>query len=569
MPTKKQSASVTPLRGAKDIPNLESAFRLMGAVPFTRSKGDKLSFALPEAAAHLLKNHQADLPTHEAQWLLRLSAKDIAARRAALRRLTWDGAQYAVRYQLRLDTGEMIWIEEMGERLSGVDAAPTEITGVFRSIDRAQDALETAAYKARYDSVSGLMNAASFETALGHVCALTERQNGTAAMLRLRAGNLADINAVYGYETGDLIIKLIGQRLAGLVRAPDHIAKLEGADFGLCVIDADEAGLAALLARMEDPLRLTPYATPHGGLKIDFHIGAAMVDGADKSAAEIIGQTETVLGKLKSKAGWAANIYSPDMDAPKQAPIARETEADDIIAALNERRISLAYQPIIDARTRDLHHYECLLRLRREDGEIVSAGRVIMSAEKLGLVNLLDRRALEIAAETLRAMPDVHLALNVSAATLKNDAAVEDYLAALKALGPDAQRVTLELTETAALDDPGLASFFSVETRKLGCDFAIDDFGSGYTTFRNLMAIEADSIKIDGSYIQGIAREPYKETFVRMMVDLAQTFSVKTVAEMVDSRADAELLRRLGVDYLQGYMFGIPSAAPDWRRHSA
>ena len=100
----------------------------------------------------------------------------------------------------------------------------------------------------------------------------------------------------------------------------------------------------------------------------------------------------------------------------------------------------------------------------------------------------------------------------------------------------------------------------------LGVEFSIDDFGSGYTTFQNLMSIEADSIKIDGSFIQGMAQTPHKQTFVRMMVDLAQTFSVKTVAEMVDNHENADLLTRLGVDYLQGYLFGIPSPKPVFKK---
>ena len=209
------------------------------------------------------------------------------------------------------------------------------------------------------------------------------------------------------------------------------------------------------------------------------------------------------------------------------------------------------------------------MRLKREDGEVVSAGRFIMAAERMGLVHLLDRRALELASETLAADPSVHLALNVSAATVKEDAAAAEYILALKALGPRAQQVTIELTETVALDDPAKASEFSNHVRELGCEFAIDDFGSGYTTFRNLMAIEADTIKIDGTLIQGVASDVSKQTFVRMMVDLAQTFGVETVAEMVDNRADAQILRRLGIDYFQGFMFGVPSAAPSWQKQAS
>ena len=115
-------------------------------------------------------------------------------------------------------------------------------------------------------------------------------------------------------------------------------------------------------------------------------------------------------------------------------------------------------------------------------------------------------------------------------------------------------------------DDPAAAARFSSDVRALGGEFAVDDFGSGYTTFRNLMAVEADSLKIDGSLIRGIATDENKQTFMRMMVDLAQTFSVQTVAEMVETEADAAVLRRLGADYLQGYHFGVPAPAPVWSR---
>jgi len=281
-------------------------------------------------------------------------------------------------------------------------------------------------------------------------------------------------------------------------------------------------------------------------------------------ADEVLSQTAIAMPASRDQ---NTKFYDASMGL-SVSPGRRDINSDDILDALNQRRIRLAYQPIIDAKTRQLHHYECLLRLRREDGEIVSAGRFIMAAERLGLVHLLDRRALEIAGQALLENPEIHLALNVSGGTVTDVRAASDYLKAMSALRRSAQRITIELTETVAVDDPAKASDFSNEARAMGCGFAIDDFGSGYTTFRNLMAIEADMIKIDGTLIEGIATDSNKQTFVRMMVDLAQTFSVKTVAEMVDSAADAEVLRRLNVDYLQGFMFGVPSAAPAWQRRA-
>ncbi|MEP1229927.1 MAG: GGDEF and EAL domain-containing protein [Litorimonas sp.] len=545
------------------------AFDLLKSVPFTLHVGGTLNFSLPSLAMRLLFCESINLPNNERQWTARMDPEDVRTRNQAIKRLTWDGARYALRYPVYTQKGDKVWVKEMGERLTGDGDVPLQVTGVILNVSEEQNRLDTAEYRATHDELSGLFNRALFTRAVNMVGALMKRRQETAAVLRLRIINIEDINSVYGYEIGDRIIRQIGERLKQSIRAPDIISRIEDADFGLCLVDSEAQALDRLMPRLQTALNETPYATPHGGLYAEFAVSATFLGQDTFDAEEAIEQTKSVFAARPNLQGWNIGYYEPDMAAHSISRSRAEITENDILTALNDRRVSLAYQPIIDAKTRDLHHYECLLRLRRNDGEIVSAGRFIMAAERLGLVNLLDRRALEIGAQALQDNPELHIALNVSAGTLRDEQSASEYIKALKALGPNAARVTIELTETLALDDPAMASLFSVELRKLGCAFAIDDFGSGYTTFRNLMAIEADTIKIDGSFIQDIATEPHKQTFVRMMVDLAQTFSVKTVAEMVDSHADADLLRRLGVDYLQGYMFGIPSAAPAWQRQAS
>jgi len=545
------------------------AFDLLKAVPFTLNVGQSLSFSLPSLAMELLSCDSINLPKNETQWTARMRPADVRDRHKSIQRLSWDKARYAIRYPIETDKGDKIWVKEIGERVAGKGENPTQISGVIRNVDAGQKRLETAKYRATHDELTGLFNLATFTRTMRIVNAWVKRTQEPVVILRLRVTNIEDMNSVYGYEVGDRVLKDIGKRLKNVVRAPDVISRLDGADFGICLIGTDPENIDALLPRFESVLGDTPYSTPHGGLYAEFAISGTLLGREALNAEQAIWQTQNVFIARPNLQGWNIGYFEEDMAiTPNPLKRANVTETD-ILMALNERRISLAYQPIIDAKTRDLHHYECLLRLRKEDGEVVSAGQFIMAAERLGLVNLLDRRALEIAAVALREDKGLHVALNVSAGTLQDARIAHDYIQALKALGADAQRITIELTETLALDDPDMASSFSIELRKLGCAFAIDDFGSGYTTFRNLMAIEADTIKIDGSFIQDIATEPHKQTFVRMMVDLAQTFSVKTVAEMVDNRADADILRRLGVDYLQGYMFGIPSAAPTWQRKAS
>jgi EAL domain-containing protein (putative c-di-GMP-specific phosphodiesterase class I) len=234
----------------------------------------------------------------------------------------------------------------------------------------------------------------------------------------------------------------------------------------------------------------------------------------------------------------------------------------DVRDALEQDRLCLAFQPIVRSVSGELHHHECLLRLRAPNGEPTSAWQLILQAEEVGLVAALDLRALDLAIPHLDADDSLHLALNVSAGTVGDVDASAAYLDRIRDLGAAASRLTLEMTETLAVDDPAMAASFSAEARALGCRFAIDDFGSGHTTFRNLLAVEADCIKIDGSLVRGVATDENKQAFIRMMVDLAQTFAVETVAEMIEDRADALILGRLGVDYLQGYYFGRPSPSP-------
>lgn len=552
----------------------DEALALLKAAAFIYEDGT-LSWQSEPHAARVMRGRPDNIPGSLKSLISRIDDEQgRSARAKAIAALTWDGAPYRVTYQACSFSGERIWLEERGKRIAGNGKTATHIHGVLRDIDSEMQERHRAAYTSVYDSLTGLWNDTRMHEALKWQIAACKRYDLKAALFTLQVSNIDDINQTYGFDAGERLLKSIAQRLTTHVRAPDHTARLTGPGFDGVVFgvaigqDADTTGKqaqshAALASRLLEVLTDTPYPSPYGDLYASLAISAAPISGAIGSAYETLDKARVALDHSLAREGKFVSWHDGLEDLTerrRKAPI----NADDILGALNERNITLAYQPIVHSRTRTPHHYECLLRLRRPDGQVVPAGAFIMAAEDLGLVHLLDRRALELASETLRAQPAVTLALNVSAATLKNDVAVAGYIAGLKALGPMAKRVIIELTETAALDDPATAGSFSTAVRALGCTFAIDDFGAGHTTFQNLMLIEADEIKIDGSFITDLSVTRHKQVFVRMIVDLAQTFSVKTVAEFVTDPADADLLTRLGVDYLQGYMFGVPDTAPDW-----
>ncbi len=542
------------------------ALSLLEAAPFLIVDMDTLIWPQPKLAKKLLRVRSGLLPGRLGALEALIDAPGQQARTQAIRNLSWDGAQYAIQYQIKTQDAQHVWVEERGERFSGNGPKATHVRGVILNIQSTKLSTDRAAYLTGHDELTGLWNVTRLTEGLEHTIAMSKRSRRPALFLRLRISNLEHINKSYGYEIGDLLLTSVAERLQETIRVPDMLARIGGVTFGVVLSETNDESLDDFEKRLREILSDTPYQSQHGDLYIEYDVSSTVLADQAHSAFEAFAQTELAQEAPNTQ---LISKYVPEMGALKAKPSNNKLTEEDILDALNDRRISLAYQPIIDAKTREIHHYECLMRLRTEGGEVVSAWKFILAAEKMGLVDLLDRRALELASEMLRQHSDVHLALNVSAGTVKNKDAADAYIAALRALGPAINRVTLELTETVALEDPAMASRFSVETRSLGCKFAVDDFGAGYTTFRNLMAIEADTIKIDGSFIQGLSHNPNNQTFVRMMVDLAHTFSVRTVAEMVDNKADADLLTRLGVDYLQGYMFGIPSAAPAWRKEAS
>jgi len=223
----------------------------------------------------------------------------------------------------------------------------------------------------------------------------------------------------------------------------------------------------------------------------------------------------------------------------------------------------IALQPIVTSRSHEPELYECLLRMRRLDGTVVSASEFVPVAEQFGLAKLIDYRVLELAIDLLRASPKIKLALNVSGATATDPhwmAGLEGFTGKDRSL---TERLTIEITETAAISDVK-AAIKSVSTLKgLGCRVALDDFGAGYTSFRSLRELGVDMVKIDGSFIQNLGTDAEDEMFVRALIDLARNFGVVTVGEWVGDERTVQLLEKAGVSYMQGYFFGMPELQKD------
>lgn len=259
----------------------------------------------------------------------------------------------------------------------------------------------------------------------------------------------------------------------------------------------------------------------------------------------------------------------PGSDSPlSYAVTARDRETIDMVAAaVRHKQVLLAYQPVMQARDQSkVAFYEGLIRVLDASGRVIPAAAFMDTIEMSELGRQLDTLALGLGLRALNENPDLRLSINMSARSIGYQAwnkTLERWLNRNELIG---ERLILEITESSAMMVPELVVDFMDRLQMKGICFAMDDFGAGYTALRYFKDFCFDVIKIDGQFIKGIARDPDQQVMTSALVSIAKHFDMLTVAEFVESRDDADVLVRLGVDCLQGYHFAPATTRPSWMR---
>ena len=458
-----------------------------------------------------------------------------------------------------------VWFVMLGTRIANGNGKTERVSGVMREITERRREAQRLRYLATRDELTGHLNRNSLRAELTEAIEKATAEERHCAFLVASIDRLAMINDTYGFDAADEVIVGVGERLARTLRSTDVIGRTAGNKFGVILGNCNERELALVADRLRAAVRDRVIDTRSGMVSATSSVGAVLLPQGAASSQEAMLRAEETLMRARSagRDGFAVYAKSPQLETGRLRLMAI---ADEVVAALKDGRLVFAYQPIVDAKTRQAVHHECLLRMQREDGTIVAAGQFIPAAEQLGLVQLVDRRALEMTVAQLHAHPHVTLGVNVSGTTAGDPSWLKSFIDYVRANGSVASRMIIELTETAALHHFEENAQFVSQLRELGCRVAIDDFGAGYTSFRNLQMLRVDMVKIDGAYVQGLATSPDNQIFVRTLVDLAKNFNLKTVAEWVGSAAEADLLESFGVDFFQGFYFGQPVLGPDWAR---
>lgn len=267
-------------------------------------------------------------------------------------------------------------------------------------------------------------------------------------------------------------------------------------------------------------------------------------------------KAEAIFEQLYSSATYNKHWNALHDESGQQRSLAQMAIANQIYDAIDKKRLRLAFQPIVHAKTGIIEHQECLLRLIDENGNAESAGSFIDIAEKMGIIENIDLYVLDMVLDFLEENHELSLALNISNITVGNAAWNKRFF---ERITPDtAKRLTVEITETAAMLDLRGTAYFIATLQEVGCSVALDDFGSGHTSFNQLRTLSLDYVKIDGSLIRDIANNKHQQFLVKSLIEFIQTLGTKTIAEFVDGGDTAKFLIESGIDYMQGNYFGEP-----------
>ncbi|MGD9829458.1 MAG: EAL domain-containing protein, partial [Hyphomicrobiaceae bacterium] len=465
-----------------------------------------------------------------------------------------DASGYRIQYRFmpggrRCSTE--LWLEEHGVWQRDEAGNVVSARGVVRVINERYSEEQRLLYRSDHDELTGQLNRVRFIEALGAVIDRAKSSGQSCALLIAAVDNLAAINKAFGFEVGDQTISAVGRQLRSHLRGGDTLGRYSSNKFGIVLNECGPGAMRLAAERLMRSVRDMSIQTSVCQLSATISAGGVMLPDQAGTVNAAVSRALEALEKIKQRRQdrFLGYEHSTSQESERQRNI---KIADEVINALNENRILAALQPVVRASNQEIAFYECLLRLEQPDGSIIAAGEFIHVAEQLGLSRPIDRRALELAIGLLKLDPSLHLAINVSGLTTAD----HEWLVALHRLTGGkkhlTERLTVEITETAAIEDLDQSITFVDTLKELGCRVAIDDFGAGYTSFRNLKCLGAGMVKIDGAFARNLCEDETDRIFMKTMIELATSCGMETVAECVGDAKTGDMLRSFGVTYMQG-----------------
>ena len=450
----------------------------------------------------------------------------------------------------------VVWLHSHLENDS--DTAPNFISVGIDITDR-KKAESRLSWLADHDHLTGLYNRRKFQETCEAIVNMGQRYNHSGALLFLDLDSFKYVNDTLGHQIGDVLLKTVANELVKIIRDTDTVARIGGDEFAVLMPEIDAEGACQAAQKISDHLR--DLTIP--GVVVSTSTGIALFPEHGTIISDLLANADIAMYQAKEYGQGSWHMFS-------KAEQVRERIEQKVLwkqrienALINDGYI-LHYQPIVNVMSGDIKHYEVLLRMRDASGKLRLPGTFISVAEKTGQIHAIDHWVLRTAINNLKILsrknPDLSFSINLSAHAFMDSELLTVLNDSLKSTRIQAEKLVFELTETAALADFSAACEMMNTIRGLGCKFALDDFGVGFSSFYYLKQLPVDYVKIDGSFIKDLPENELDQILVKAISTIAKGFGIKTIAECVENGRTLQLLRDYGVDMAQGYHIGRASS---------
>jgi diguanylate cyclase (GGDEF)-like protein len=427
-------------------------------------------------------------------------------------------------------------------------------------------------WQATHDTLTDLANRRQFENALRRQIETARVQNQRHAVLYIDLDQFKVVNDTCGHMAGDALLRQLSQVLASRMRRADTLARLGGDEFGVLLEGCDLLHAQRLAAQLLNAIRAFRFSWDGRVFTLGASIGVAAITAESRDLESVLSAADTACYLAKDKGRNQVQVYCED-DEEVSSRHGEMGWVSRITQCVEENRFFLLCQQVMGlapdsqgAGPGGSEYLELLLRMRDEQGRVVPPMAFIPAAERYHLMGSIDRwvvgRALGCLARLRQPRAGTaarpRFGINLSGMSLGDPAFADFVLESFETTGTPADAVCFEITETAAISNLARAARFIRRFRDLGCRFALDDFGSGLSSFEYLKALPVDYLKIDGSFVRGVAQDRIDLAVVDAIQRLARAAGAQTIAECVESPAILERVRALGIDFGQGHFIHVP-----------
>jgi len=439
------------------------------------------------------------------------------------------------------------------------------ISGTARDITDQKAFHQQLTYQAEHDTLTKLFNRHYFQQELERTVARVSRSpDATCALFYIDLDQFKYINDTLGHAAGDRLLVEVTQLLLSHVRDGDLLARFGGDEFTLLLYSIRPADVLLAAEHFRQLFEEYKFVEDGKTFNVTCSIGVTVIDPLVTTAEEALSHADLACNMAKAQGRNRCKLYDPS-DRNKAGMAEDMGWAARVREMLDQDRFQLVYQPIMSLHDDQVQDYEVLVRMICDDGEIILPGGFMPAAERFGLIHSVDRwivrRALTQLARLHQQGEPVHFSINLSGKAFEDELLLPLIQELLDQSNLDPARVCFEITETAAIAKLSAAETFITALKDMGCQFALDDFGSGFSSFAYLKHLPVDKLKIDGGFVQGMARSSVDQAMVQSMNQVAHALGKQTIAEYVEDAATLELLREYGVDFAQGNHIGKPREA--------